>query len=103
MASARFQKSVPREASLYEHIGPEISRRRLQIESRPRAWRKQGAQVAKEDARARRQLDQKSRDGFGLLYLLEGPNGHLLIVDAKTRIRIAGRAKINDLLRLQAV
>src|SRR5579862_1061978 len=95
MTSARFQKSIPRKTTLYENIGPEISGRRLQVESRLACWHKQGAQIAKEDAWTRGQFDQQPRCGFGLQSLLDGPGGHLFIVDAKPIIRIAGRAEIN--------
>ncbi len=75
----RIGENGPREPALHEYVRPEGRRGGAQFERRKPARKNEVAQVAEEDPRPRRQLDQKPRNGRGLLDFAGKPGcSHLI-------------------------
>ena len=75
---AGLEEAGPRKAALHEYVGPERRGAGLEFQGRQAAGEDQVAQIAEEDSRPGGQLDQKPRNGLGLLDFVEGVDcGHL--------------------------
>jgi len=59
--SARLEKAEPRETPMYENVGPERRRRRIQVKVRQARRRQKITKIAEKDRRTRRQIDKQTR------------------------------------------